>query len=284
MTKLRQLISLALPLGAAVLALSSIGCATAADARITVSGPTASCDARSPEHKEQLRVATYNIQSTKSSSLDAIAEVLGRLDADIIALQEVQRGVKRGAPEDQAQALAAKLGMFVAYAPAKKKGAGDFGIAVLSRLPIVEAQRIPLRATLSGEPRVALDTQVCVGDHPLRFVAVHNDVLPWSGTSQSAHVAELVAHSVGDGVIVAGDFNASPHEEAAQNLKRAGLVDVIADLAEGPTFPGTGERVDYLFVDNPLARLVRKVRIEHENASDHFPVVAEIDVDAWLGR
>lgn len=279
--------------GAQALALLSLGllvggngsCAARSSARVSLAGVSHErCPVSGPD-VEQLRVATYNIQSGRSSSLAGVAAALREMDADLIALQEVQRGVDRDAPVDQARELAAKLGMYSAYAPAKNKGDGDFGVAVLSRLPLVAAERVPLAATFSGEPRVALDVTACAGDRSLRFVAVHGDVMPWAARSNSEHVAQLITPSVGEGVIVAGDFNLRPDDEGPGFLKRAGLVDVIASFAEGPTFPTRPglqpRRIDYLFLDSPLAQRVRAVVIPQTQASDHFPVVADVDLSSW---
>jgi len=274
---------LLLPL-VAFLGVGASSCVAPSAARVALGGSGATCQ-KSPADVERLRVATYNIQSGKSSSLAEVADAIRAMDADLVALQEVQRGVKRSAPVDQTRELAATLGMYSAYAPAKKKGSGDFGVAVLSRLPIVAAERVPLSSTLTGEPRVALDVTVCAGERALRFVAVHGDVLPWAARSNSEHVAQLVSDSVGDGVIVAGDLNLRPDDAGAASLRRAGLVDIIADHAEGPTFPTrTGpapRRIDFLFLDSPLAAGVSAVHIPQTQASDHFPVVADIDLSRW---
>jgi endonuclease/exonuclease/phosphatase family metal-dependent hydrolase len=275
-----------LPVGVALAGLAA--CAAPSSARVALGGAGgASCPSAAAD-VESLRVATYNIQSGRSSSLDGVAAALSEMDADLVALQEVQRGVNRSAPVDQVRSLASTLGMYSAYAPAKKKGAGDFGVAVLSRLPVLAAERVPLPARMSGEPRVALDVTVCAGPRPLRFVAVHGDVMPWAATANSEHVAEMVAGTVGDGVIVAGDLNMRPGAAGPLHLQRVGLVDVVADHAEGPTFPTRPgpepRRIDYLFLDSPLADAVRAVRIPDTVASDHFPILADIDLSRWARR
>jgi endonuclease/exonuclease/phosphatase family metal-dependent hydrolase len=278
----KQKIAPRLALGALVgLAGLTTACASSSSALVSLARHDAACAVDAPS-VERLRVASYNIRSGRSSSIDDIAEVLRDLDADVIALQEVQRNVDAEAPVDQIRELAAALGMSSAYAPAKRKGDGDFGVAVLSRLPIAQAERVPLQARFSGEPRVALDATVCAADRSLRFIAVHSDVLPWSAADGTSYVAELAGSSVGEGVIVAGDLNMTPGETGPRALSRKGLIDVVGQHAEGPTFPGgVARRLDYLFLDGPLAKLVSNVRIHNTPASDHFPVLADIDLSRW---
>lgn len=229
-----------------------------------------------------LRLVTYNIRAGKSSSLEAVYETLRELDADVISLQEVEvHGASDGSPVDQAQWLADRLGMEVAFAGARRAGDdGHFGVAVLSRLPILETKRVPLEARFTWEPRVALDVKVCTGQPtPLRVIAVHSDIFGWSSRANATTLAELSKSSLGEGVVIAGDLNTTPNGNAIVPLKRAGLADIIAEHAEGVTFPGfPTARLDYLLVDGPLRRAVKKVRIGTSRASDHYPVVAEFDL------
>lgn len=236
----------------------------------------------------RLRVVTYNIRAGKSSSLEAVYETLRALDADVISLQEVEiRGATDARPVDQAQWLADRLGMEVAFAGARRAGGdGHFGVAVLSRLPILDTKRVPLEARFSWEPRVALDVKLCAGHgRPLRVIAVHSDFLGWSSRANAAALAALSQSSLGEGVVIAGDLNATPDGEAIRPLKRAGLADIIAEHAEGITFPGfPTARLDYLLVDGPLRRAVKNVRIGTSRASDHFPVLAEFDLGLFGGE
>lgn len=231
---------------------------------------------------DALRVVTYNIRAGKSSSLAAVYETLRAMDADVISLQEVEiRGASDGRPVDQAQWLADRLGMEVAFAAARRAGDdGHFGVAVLSRLPILDSVRVPLEARFTWEPRVALDVRLCTGSgRPLRVIAVHSDVFGWSSKANAAALAALTKTSLGQGVLIAGDLNTTPRGDALKPLTRAGLADIVAEHAEGVTFPGfPTARLDYLLVDGPLRRAVKNVRIGTSRASDHFPVVAEFDL------
>lgn len=259
-----------------------MGCA--AHSQVLLSKPRTRCDGHHA-HKDVVRVATYNIKAGKASSLRAVYETLKSMDADVISLQEVEVMGSAASPVDQAQWLAEQLGMEVAFAAARRAGEdGHFGVAVLSRLPILETKRVPLEARFALEPRVALDVLLCTGQaKPLRIIAVHSDVFGWSSRANAASLAELSKSSMGEGVLIAGDLNATPDGEAVVSLKKAGLADIIAEHAEGVTFPGWPTvRLDYLFVDGPLKRAVKNVRIDKSTASDHYPVVADFDLRGLL--
>lgn len=271
---------------AVLLALCGGGCGVHASSTL-VGGPVVeTCDASAAGAPRSLRVATYNIRAARSSSLDEVLATLSSLDADIIALEEVERNVDGRAPVDQARWLADRLGLHAAFAAARREGDGDFGVALLSRLPFTELERVPLAGSFTLEPRVALVGTVCAGGRPLKVVAAHSDVWSWSSAEHGQHLAELVRSTVGRGVVVAADLNAGPDEPAPAFLVAAGLADVLRGRHDGPTFQGFGpqRRIDYVFADAPLAHALRQVAVPESLASDHKPVVAEFDLSAFLGN
>ncbi|MDP2342432.1 MAG: endonuclease/exonuclease/phosphatase family protein [Deltaproteobacteria bacterium] len=230
------------------------------------------CDGSAPP--EKMRIVTWNIRSTKSSSLDTIGDVLQGLDADVIALQEVDRDAPRTGTVDQAAELADRLGMTHAYAAARKEGSGDFGVALLSRLPFASANPIELPGDNALERRVALDTSLCFGDHTVRAVTVHADVFPWAGEENARYLANQIEESAGEGVVVAGDLNASPLDLAVDAFLDLGLKDVIKDFNEAPTF--SDRRIDYVLMDEPLGNTAVDGHVEDTDASDHRPLAIDL--------
>ena len=89
-----------------------------------------------------VRLATWNIFGGRTwdgarVDLDLTLATLRRLDADLVALQEVDRDLPRSGRVDQARALGEALGMDWRFAPALLgPGGGAYGIALLSRLPL----------------------------------------------------------------------------------------------------------------------------------------------------
>ena len=87
-----------------------------------------------------LRVMSMHMQFAKGSDgrvdLPRIAAVLKQGNADIIALQGVDRGTKRVKKTDQARLLAAELKMNYVFAKTQSEDGGETGNAILSRFPI----------------------------------------------------------------------------------------------------------------------------------------------------
>jgi endonuclease/exonuclease/phosphatase family metal-dependent hydrolase len=130
-----------------------------------------------------LRLASWNIFRGRTRDrdrfdLDLVLAALRDFDADVVALQEVDRDQEESGASDQARVLAEALGMDWRYAPtllgplgrdpaatpagpgADDPGGPAYGIALLSRRPFRRAETVALPRTGRSEPRVALLTEV----------------------------------------------------------------------------------------------------------------------------
>ena len=133
--------------------------------------PLAACrtgDAPLADAPTRSRVATWNIRAARSAPVDAIAAELRAMQADVIALQEVDVRMRRTGFVDEPVALASALGFHHVFAASIKWDEGDYGLAVLSRWPLAEVRRHRLDATAAAEPRIVLEVTVCAGGRPLR--------------------------------------------------------------------------------------------------------------------
>ena len=103
----------------------------------------------------EIRVVTYNIRAAMGG-LDVIAEDLRRLAPDVVALQEVERGVRQSREIDQARSLGEALGMHHAFGASFPVERGEHGVALLSRFPMseVEVVRLPRLVQATDDVRV----------------------------------------------------------------------------------------------------------------------------------
>ena len=123
-----------------------------------------------------LRVVTFNIRhaAPKDSHAglpDKLAEACATLDADILALQEVDVGVPRSGKADLAKVAADACGMAYYFAKARKHAyRGQYGNALLVRGSINDVEVVPL----SGDHRhtIRLGPVVLPIVIPLLFAAV----------------------------------------------------------------------------------------------------------------
>jgi endonuclease/exonuclease/phosphatase family metal-dependent hydrolase len=231
-------------------------------------------DVTSRQLTKALRVATWNIRAALSASLEEIAAELEAMEADVVALQEVDVRVRRTGLRDQPVVLAAALGFHHAFAASIKWDGGDYGLAVLSRWPLVDVRRHRLENPGAGEPRIVLEVTVCAGGRPLRLFNHHASVGARSRDAGLAALRALVGPAVGRGVLVLGDFNDGPDATGIRALTHAGLVDLGAE--HNLNTAGSG-RIDYLFVDAPLARGASGTQVWATRKSDHHALIGDLD-------
>ncbi len=259
----------------------------------------------------RLRVATWNVWwrfGPWAERQPAIAETLRRIDADVIALQEVW-DVDDG--PGQSGALADALGYEHVFAPGFDAGEASFGNAVLSRWPITASDTRTLPTTpTTDEFRVALKVDV---DGPRGQFDLYTTHLNWRydeshvRQAQVRALAEFVGESTGRAFppIVCGDFNAEPDSDeirmltgrAAVPVPRLVFVDAWDVAGDGTGFTWSNDnafaardleadrRIDYVFVGWRKARGAGHVvdarvaaidPIDGVHPSDHYAVVAEL--------
>lgn len=223
-----------------------------------------------------LRIATYNIHGAVGRwwrrSPERIARVVGELDADIVALQEVPLG--GSATPDVLAHLQATTGMRAVEGPTLETPRRRYGNAVLSRLPVRAARTLDLSCH-RREPRGALDADIECGFGVLRVVATH---LGLSATERNTQVRTLLrAFDTSElPVILLGDINEwFVHGRALREL--------VTHFRRAPaprTFPTRWPvfALDRIWV-HPGEWLV-DVRVHRSPlasvASDHLPLVARI--------
>src|SRR5438093_584668 len=125
---------------------------------------------------QRVRVVTYNVH--KCRGLDRrvrpgrIIDILGRIDADIIALQEVCSIEGRSREEDQARFIAEELGLGFAFGENWRFKGGRYGNVVLTRFPIQIHRNYDI-TTMNRQPRGCLRTDVKLGASTLHVFNVH---------------------------------------------------------------------------------------------------------------
>lgn len=228
----------------------------------------------------QLTFASYNIHKAvgrdRKRDPERILAVIHELDADVVALQEVDR--RFGSRESVLPRQAVEEhGWNIAPLRTRPASIGWHGNAILVRngIEIVGAEPVHLPRL---EPRGAICAHLRVDSQPLHVVGMHLDL---SGIRR-LHQIEAVRAHVRDRepVVLLGDFN----EWSPRSRCFRAFADGWTVLAPGRSFPS----------HRPLAQLDRIVhspgwrceeaRVHHSAlaslASDHLPVLAHLVLNA----
>ncbi|MET9782682.1 endonuclease/exonuclease/phosphatase family protein [Nocardiopsis alba] len=201
-----------------------------------------------------LRVAAYNVRmgfgmDGRLSTAEQ-AETLRALDADVIALGEVDRGWLLNGGHDHLSALAEHLGMTAYWGPADGPFWGD---ALLTNLPVTEVRGHTLPA--SGPTGAqALEATLTWRGADVTVIATHlqpegYDLADPSSRAQLAALMEIAeaAHGRGTPVVVAGDLNLEPEDLPLGET----LHDAFADARPFPTMVAAArseQQIDHILV------------------------------------
>jgi endonuclease/exonuclease/phosphatase family metal-dependent hydrolase len=219
---------------------------------------------------------------------------------DILALQEADKGTKRTGGHHVAKELASEMGMHWAHAPAgiprgvapaKRQwwldfeepmdlhDSGDTGVALLSRLPLMDVTRIDLPwHECPWRPRMAIAATVSINSNQIRLLNAHVD--PHAAVNgQLAQLETLTAEADKASLpaIILGDFNTLSNEKCRQTR---GFLESRGYTTPYPTGTATWRgggllmHADWIFT--------RGIKVERWgvakplNVSDHWPIWVEI--------
>ena len=240
------------------------------------------------------RIVTYNVHrcigNDRRLNVARIADVLAKLEPDVVALQELDVGRRRTGNVDQAHEIARRLDMACHFHAALTVEEERYGDAILTCFPerLVQVGPLPGHPGIrSLEPRGALWVEVEIDGRPVQIVCTHLGLVPREQQIQAAFLAGPAwlahPHCAGPKILL-GDFNATATSVVYRTFLKSlsparGLARVKTPTATFPS-PLPVLRIDHLFVSpeiqvsdvfapfSPLTRV----------ASDHLPLVMDFEV------
>jgi endonuclease/exonuclease/phosphatase family metal-dependent hydrolase len=256
-------------------------------AALILPGPTPAI-AQVESDPQVVRILAYNIKHGLGMDgkvdLERVASVIGSVAPDVVTLQEIDSVTARTGLEDQATRLGELTGMQAMFGGFMEYRGGRYGMALLSRYPVVEWEnhRLPDGA----EPRSALAARVELVKPGYRqgpqvvVVGVHLYANAEERLAQAARLVELFSDETAP-VVLAGDFNSIPDSKVIRLLEDAGGWQRPAKEGQAFTFPSeTPDReIDFILFRPGSRFAVREHRVVEETvASDHRPVLLELEL------
>lgn len=241
---------------------------------------------------KKLKIMSYNIRIASPPSkgwghtdLAAIANTIKSQKPDLVALQEVDAFTERSGKQSfQARELGEMTGMHYVFAKAVDRSGGDYGVAILSRYPVIssETHRLPVTEGSEGEVRGVAVVEIALsGKQKLYFLSAHLDHQSDQDRQyQVDSLLRIIDRLDRQPVVLGADLNMEPGNPVLDGLtQRMQPVSTRNFL----TFPADNPKVtlDYILLNKAASgrmKLEKLYTVPETYASDHLPLVAELIV------
>ena len=232
----------------------------------------------------KLTAMTYNIFSgrnlVRDLNLEHAASVIRQIQPDFITLNEVRSHTSDVGPIDQANEMGRLTGYYPVFAKTIDILGGEYGIAFLSRLPVLESQitHIPdpkRTGNYHYEHRCILRCVLLANGSPITVFSTHFGLAP-SEQANAVQTALALIQKETNPLLFMGDLNAEPDTREVKPLFEA-----LHDASAGKsilTFPSDTPRIK---IDHILYKgdwRVLDVRSMDTQESDHRPLIAELEL------
>ena len=232
----------------------------------------------------KLTAMTYNIFSGKNLyrdlNLEHAASVIRQVQADFVTLNEVRCHTSDIGPVDQANEMGRLTGYYPVFAKTIDILGGEYGIAFLSRLPVLESQiiHIPDPERIGDhhyEHRCILRCVLLAGERTITVFSTHFGLAPSEQVNAVETALELIEKETNP-VLFMGDLNAEPDTPEVQPLFAA-----LSDASEGKgilTFPSDTPKIKIDHILYKGSWRVLDVHTMDTQNSDHRPLMAELEL------
>jgi endonuclease/exonuclease/phosphatase family metal-dependent hydrolase len=240
------------------------------------------------------RVLSYNIHKgigglDRRYRPERICDVIAHYDPDIVLLQEVADGARRSRGHRQVDLIGDIVGLDhrTWFPNVDFRRGGQYGNAILSRFHLTETSNVDLtvgrrrrRSVLHARYRVRLHN-----GRRQRTLHVFNLHLGLTGSERNQQLERFLASHPFAGLhgrtplIVGGDFNDVWGTLGGRFLEPRGFRGMDSPLRTFPAF-APARALDSIYVrgDIDLGHVFRSRLSVAKRASDHLPLVADIDI------
>ncbi|MFA0715615.1 endonuclease/exonuclease/phosphatase family protein [Vibrio splendidus] len=236
-----------------------------------------------------IRVATFNMAAARVSSLTEIAKAIKALNADVVAIQEVDVLTDRSGNVDQPKKLAELTGLNIEFGRAIDFDGGQYGLAIASKYPILKTEVTQLPSG-NREQRIVFEAHIDVPgfNAPITVFNAHLDTKE-DPTMRVGQVRELNDTAIDTrGIkILLGDMNDVPESVTYRELSRYwnNITDQNVDFRSWPA--GNPEiQVDYVMTSKAQVWKIKEITVPQNNTqyagtnwpavTDHLPIVVEM--------
>lgn len=225
-----------------------------------------------------LKILSYNIRNARGmddvTNYDRVANVIKRINADCVALQELDSATTRSNGVVMLDKLAKRTNMYATYNKSIDYQGGGYGIGVLTKEKPLRKHAIQLPGREERRSLLVVEMSDYV------ICCTH-----WSLTQQDRvasvdNINALLEKYTNKPVFLAGDLNAVPESKEMQKLSEKWTI--LNDISK-PTIPANNPTkcIDYILAlkNQKYSFSVKGTKVENEPvASDHLPVWVKVNI------
>lgn len=238
-------------------------------------------------HRSQVRFATFNVHYWtdlfEQRNFQGQLEVIGAVDADVFALQEVSLDSTWGVSTTNFVREASRLAYKMQFCQAARVYHGPFGNSILSRLPSVATSKSFSLPPEVREGRCATRVTILMPDGgALSVYSIHLDVFDSSGGARLLQIQRVLKEAETDPAfakIIMGDYNEARGGKVTEELEARGWSTSFAALnVPAPkTTVWAGKEIDFIYLSPGFPYRIRGTYVWHTAASDHLPVILDVE-------
>jgi len=233
-----------------------------------------------------ITVMTYNVHHCNPPSagdkidVEAIAKVILAEKPDLVALQEIDVNTERsGKGVNQARLLGELTGMKYYFSKAIDHQGGAYGVAVLSRFPIIDSinYRLPIYPDKPEEFRTIAVVKVLLpSGQNMLFASTH---LGLKEPNRLLQAEKIIEHFGKNDLpmVLGGDFNAVPESKVIQYFDQYFTRTCKDDCLATIPVENPNKTIDFIMFNGKESFQTMEIRtLVEKYASDHLPVVARL--------
>jgi len=231
----------------------------------------------SEKQKNTVKILSYNVRNCKGLDnvidYSRVATIISRINADFVAIQELDSVTERNNKVDALNELAKRTQMFPSYRASISYQGGKYGIGILTR-------EKPIRTESCSLPGKEEKRSLLIVEMKDYVICCTHLSLTREDRISSVEIITQMTAKYSKPVFLAGDMNAEPNSVEINNLSKNWTI-----LSNPAQFTIPADRpdkcIDFIMLKNNDKIQVKVVNGKVENepvASDHLPVWTEVVV------
>lgn len=236
-----------------------------------------------PKKSGVIRILSYNVRHFENSSgkidYNSVAEIIKKMDADVVCLQEIDKNTNRSKGKDQMEEIALLTNMKYYFSKSIDFQGGEYGNGILSKEKALNTEIISLPGEQENRSAlvVEFDDFVVISTH-LALQSYNRE--------QSIKLLSADAAKYKDKIVfMAGDFNEENFNSPFfQELRKYWNIDSANKYTYKSSTSNSTARIDYIlsFKKQGLEKEISSADVVYNlkdvnvsSVSDHFPLFCD---------